>query len=330
VAGKIFINYRRSDDPRSIGALYGRLEQEFGRDNVLMDEEAYAEPGPGYARELAALVARGDVVLAVIGPRWLERLAMRAGDPEDFVQIEIEAALYQHRPAIPVLVGGATLPRAEELPEAIRGLVRRGSVSLRPGEFEADCDSLVNALKQAFAAAGRANRRPEAARQAAHAPQAGQRAHQHAPATSAHEDDREAEELANWNYIKGSKDPDVFRSHLDRFPSGPTGNYALSRIQTLQAGQARQQHAHNGGYLGREKPPSEAEAWTSASTATSLRELEQFIADWPNGAYAERARRRIEELRREGASKGEAFGLIVMLSVVALVIGLIALASVKF
>jgi len=330
VAGKIFINYRRGDDPRTVSALYMRLAEEFGRNNVLMDEEAYAGPGPGYAREIAELVARGDVLLAIIGPAWLERLLARAGDPEDFVRIEIEAALHQRRPAIPVLAGGARLPEAEDLPETIRGLVRRGSVSLRPGEFETDCNALINALKQAFAVAGRGSAQAESARQTAHSPQARQRAYQHTAAADAHENHSEAEELANWNFIKGSVDPDVFRSHLERFPGGPTEHYARSRFQTLQAGQTRQRPAQDSGRFSGEKPYSEAADWTRAATTTSLRELEQFLADWPDGTYAERARRRIEELRREGASEGGTLGLALMLGAVALVIGMIALASVKF
>ncbi len=350
MAGKIFINYRRGDDPRTMSALYTRLAEEFGRDNVLMDEEAYVEPGPGYAREIAALVSRGDVLLAIIGPSWLERLSARAGDPEDFVRMEIEAALLQRRPAIPVLVGGAALPSAGELPDAIRELVRRGSVSLRPDEFETDCNSLINALRQAFAVAGRAgaqagNARQAAhssqggsgsahagnTRQAAHSSQAGQRAYQHSAAASAHDDDRhEAEELANWNFIKGSLDPDVFRNHLERFPGGPTEHYARSRYQTLQAGQAHKWPAQDSGRFGGDKPYSEAAAWTRVATTTSLRELEEFLADWPDGAYVERARQRIEELRREGASEGGTLGLVLMLGMVVFMIGLIALASIKF
>ena len=32
--GKIFINYRRGDDPGAAGRLYDRLEQEFAQDDL--------------------------------------------------------------------------------------------------------------------------------------------------------------------------------------------------------------------------------------------------------------------------------------------------------
>ena len=89
VPGKIFITYRRGDEPRHTTALYMRLEEEFGRGNVIMDVEAAPSPAIALPRSLAALVAPCDVLLAVIGPRWVERLAARAGDPNDFVAIEI-------------------------------------------------------------------------------------------------------------------------------------------------------------------------------------------------------------------------------------------------
>lgn len=50
------------------------------------------------------------MLLAIIGPRGAELLAARAGDPDDFVAIEIKAALDQGKRVIPVLVGAAAFP----------------------------------------------------------------------------------------------------------------------------------------------------------------------------------------------------------------------------
>jgi hypothetical protein len=93
------------------------------------------------------------VVLAVIGPRWAELLAARKGDPGDFVAIEIKAAFDQGKRVIPVLVGGASMPRAHSLPEAIRPLARRNAVGLRHERFKADCHGLIAALKESLTAA---------------------------------------------------------------------------------------------------------------------------------------------------------------------------------
>ena len=360
MAAKIFVNYRRGDDPRSIGALYMRLEEEFGRDNILMDVEGYIEPGEGFVRGLAAQVAQCGVLLAVIGPRWAEKLAARTGDPEDFVPIEIAAAFHLGKPAIPILVGGATLPRAEALPEYIRALVRRGGVSLRPDEFQADCDSLIRALKRAFAA-GQGGRAPaESARQEARPVQMAQGTWEPAQAARSPEDIRKAEEIANWDYIKDSPDPDEFRDHLARYGNGPTCGHAYYRLETLvwadpathgliqnlrrfieefprservpaaEVELARLETAAEGERLAAESRREQTRAWSKVAASTKIRALEEFLAAWPNGIYAGPAERRIRELREQGASKGGGLMLMIMLGVVALMIGLIALATVKF
>jgi hypothetical protein len=151
MAGKIFINYRRGDDAGFTQALYLRLESEFAGGDLFMDVEGHIKPGDDFVEILNAQVAASDVVLAVIGPRWAELLAVRRDDPDDFLAIEIKAAFDQRKRVIPVLVGGASMPRADSLPEAIRPLARRNAVGLRPERFEADCQGLVAALKESLA-----------------------------------------------------------------------------------------------------------------------------------------------------------------------------------
>jgi TIR domain len=129
MAGKIFINYRRGDDAGFTTALYQRLEIEFASGDLFMDVEGHIKPGDDFVEVLNAQVAASDVVLAVIGPRWAELLAVRRDDPDDFLAIEIKAALDQRKRVIPVLVGGASMPRADSLPEPIRPLARRNGPS---------------------------------------------------------------------------------------------------------------------------------------------------------------------------------------------------------
>lgn len=57
-------------------------------------------------------------------------LTARQGDRGDFVAIEIKAAFDQGKRVIPVLVGGANMPRADLLPEPIGALARRNAVGL--------------------------------------------------------------------------------------------------------------------------------------------------------------------------------------------------------
>jgi len=68
--------------------------------------------------------------------------------PVDFVTIEIGTALAMGERVIPVLVGGASIPRANELPEAIQPFAHRNEVGLRPECFATDCQGLVTALKE--------------------------------------------------------------------------------------------------------------------------------------------------------------------------------------
>ena len=111
--GKIFINYRRGDDAGFTQALYMRLEDEFSADALFMDVEGHIKPGDDFVDVLNAQVAAADVLLVVIGPRWSDLLAARAGAKDDFVAIEIKAGLDKGKRVIPVLVGGASMPRAD-------------------------------------------------------------------------------------------------------------------------------------------------------------------------------------------------------------------------
>src|SRR5690349_7728382 len=120
--GKIFVNYRRGDDPGFTHALYQRLEDEFSADNLFMDVEGHIRAGDDFVEVLGEQVALADVLLVVIGPRWADLMAKRGGNPEDFVAIEIGAALEQKKRVIPVLVGGASMPAIDILPEAIKAL----------------------------------------------------------------------------------------------------------------------------------------------------------------------------------------------------------------
>ena len=170
MAGKIFINYRRGDDAGFTQALYLRLEDEFAPGDLFMDVEGHIKPGDDFVEVLNAKVAAADVVLVVIGPRWAELLGARQGERDDFVAIEIKAALDQGKRVIPVLVGGTGMPRADTLPEAIRPLARRNAVGLRPERFRGDCQGLVTALKESLAAAEQERAaRTEAERKAAEA-----------------------------------------------------------------------------------------------------------------------------------------------------------------
>ena len=154
----IFISYRRSEDAAFAGRLFDRLERTFRREALFMDVDSIA-PGQDFVSILKARVAECDVLLALIGRGWLtatdEAGRRRLNNAEDFVRIEIEAALTQRKRVIPVLIDDVPMPRAEELPEELKPLVRCQAIRLSHDRFRADCDRLIRALteKPSFKAA---------------------------------------------------------------------------------------------------------------------------------------------------------------------------------
>jgi TPR repeat protein len=148
---KIFISYRRDDTPGSAGRLYDRLQQEFGRDNVFIDVTAL-QPGEDFVEAIDARLRTCDVMLAVIGRRWLtasdEHHGRRLDDSADHLRIELQTALDRGVRVIPVLVERATMPVAHELPEPLRPLARRQAFELRDTRWSEDITLLVDAVNR--------------------------------------------------------------------------------------------------------------------------------------------------------------------------------------
>ncbi len=153
MAGKIFINYRRGDDAGHTGRLFDRLQDVFPSEQLFLDVDNIA-PGLDFVRVLNERVAECDIVLAVIGKGWMDARDAggnrRLDDPDDFVRIEIASALEQGKRVIPVLVGEAQMPHPEDLPEALRPLVRRNAVRLTHERFRADTQGLIKAIREGF------------------------------------------------------------------------------------------------------------------------------------------------------------------------------------
>src|SRR5271157_4967385 len=90
MAGGVFISYRREDSDGFAGRIYDRLAMRLGHDNVFFDVDAIP-PGRDFVDVLSARVGKCDALIAVIGKSRVNR--RRLDDPNDFVRIEIEAAL---------------------------------------------------------------------------------------------------------------------------------------------------------------------------------------------------------------------------------------------
>ncbi|MEW5958620.1 MAG: SUMF1/EgtB/PvdO family nonheme iron enzyme [Chloroflexota bacterium] len=152
---RIFISYRRDDSAGFAGRLYDRLGAHFGPENVFMDIDAI-EPGLDFVEVIEQAVSSCDVLIALIGPRWLAvtdaRGRRRLDNPADFVRLEIKAALDRNIRVIPTLVGGAAMPASGELPAELKPLARRNALEIG-ARFHPDVDSLIELLEKVLAPA---------------------------------------------------------------------------------------------------------------------------------------------------------------------------------
>jgi hypothetical protein len=153
-SGRIFLSYRREETAYPTAWLYDRLADRFGDDQVFKDVDSI-ELGDDFVEVITGAVGSCDVLLAVIGQRWLaatdEEGRRRLDDPADFVRLEIEAALARNVRVIPILVDGARMPRTAELPASMVRLVRRQALELSPNRFELDTSRLLKVLDKTLA-----------------------------------------------------------------------------------------------------------------------------------------------------------------------------------
>ena len=152
--GRVFISYRREETAYPAGWLYDRLAERYGG-QVFKDVDSI-QLGDDFVEVITRAVASCDVLLALIGGEWLtitdaHQQQRRLDDPDDFVRLELEAALTRNVRVIPILVDGATMPRADDLPPSLAGLVRRHALELSPARFDFDTSRLLRVLDQTLA-----------------------------------------------------------------------------------------------------------------------------------------------------------------------------------
>ncbi|MGO9752219.1 MAG: toll/interleukin-1 receptor domain-containing protein, partial [Solirubrobacteraceae bacterium] len=127
------------------------MRERFGTDRVFIDIEAL-QPGVDFVEGLEREIGRCEVLLVVMGRNWLSMAGptgeRRIDEPNDFVRLEIEAALERGIRVIPVLVEGAVMPEPSDLPESIASLARRQAVEVRnaPSYFAFDVGRLIQSL----------------------------------------------------------------------------------------------------------------------------------------------------------------------------------------
>lgn len=120
----IFISYRRDVSSDATGRLHDWLikDGKIPEGDIFRDID-FVQAGDNFASVIQSALTQAKVALIIVGPGWAtvtnERRAPRLRDAGDFVRLEIEEVLRRRIPYIPVLVGGATMPAASQLPPSI-------------------------------------------------------------------------------------------------------------------------------------------------------------------------------------------------------------------
>ena len=83
-------------------------------------------PGADFSAHIGAKIGGCDALLAVIGKQWLTARnaegQLRLSDPNDLVSREVALALQRGILVIPVLVEGASMPKAADAAQRFKAL----------------------------------------------------------------------------------------------------------------------------------------------------------------------------------------------------------------
>ena len=170
---KIFISYRRADSKYVVDRIRDRLKGAFDEDAIFRDIESIPL-GQNFSDVLNQSTSTCDVMLVVIGPQWAgitdSQGNKRLADPGDYTRLEVETGLANKKIlVIPVLVMGAQMPAADDIPESLRALLFRNAISVRNDpDFTPDMERLIEGIYEQFPDAAKAR---SAKRKAMDAPQ---------------------------------------------------------------------------------------------------------------------------------------------------------------
>lgn len=144
----VFISYRRADSGGWAGRLFDHLSLRFGKDLVFQDFDDI-KPGTDFLQTIRTAIKASNVMLVLIGPYWLTDAQgrRRLDNPQDVLRLEISDALAAGLTVIPVLLGGAGMPLAKDLPEPVRPLSRRHAVEITDSRWEYDVGRLIERLR---------------------------------------------------------------------------------------------------------------------------------------------------------------------------------------
>ena len=144
---KIFVSYRRQDSAATSGRLRDHMAAVLGDDRIFLDVEKIGV-GEDFVDAILTEISAAQVMLVMIGRDWGDPngSGARLHHPMDHVRAEIRAGLSAGLKVIPVLVDGAAMPEADDLPEDLKLLPRLNAFEIRNARFADDADSLIGII----------------------------------------------------------------------------------------------------------------------------------------------------------------------------------------
>ncbi len=156
---EVFISYRRSDAPAAAGRVAHDLAGHFGSRRVFLDVSGIA-PSRAWDEAIGGALAACKAGIVIIGRSWLQPGAdgalPRLHNTDDVVRSEIAALLETRKAIFPLLVEGARLPEATELPQNLRALLRFQAMTIGNGDWEATMSHLIREVERVMQSEERA------------------------------------------------------------------------------------------------------------------------------------------------------------------------------
>jgi hypothetical protein len=146
---RIFISYRHDDGQKDATRIRQCLENEFGAGSVFMDKYDI-RPGVEFETHLKTEVSTCEIVIVVIGAKWLKILKeKRTKNLHDYVRLEVSRALKQSALVIPILLGKSKIPDREYLPTNLKKLSIRNGLTLTVSD-DSGLAKLIDAVRERF------------------------------------------------------------------------------------------------------------------------------------------------------------------------------------
>lgn len=149
IAVGVFISYRRDDTGPSTGRLTESLTHRMDPRRIFRDLDSIAG-GVNFIDAITDAIASAQAMIVVIGPQWLTLAGAdgrpRIQDPADLVHREVALGLQRGLRIFPVLLGGAAMPREQDLPPALQGLASQNARQITESRWSYDTGLLFDEL----------------------------------------------------------------------------------------------------------------------------------------------------------------------------------------